>query len=559
MKIKFPTKQIYKAESFLFLSVINALIFQNIKLISFLILLTILILYFWQKKIIILLILLIYFTSSYGYFIIYPYENKKTLNKTVSTFLIADKKYQSGTIIFGKSKKINKYKYKLTHKYFSFKMPLISNILKFRNNFTEKIFNLSGGNITLPQALLLGNKSYLSNDFKDKFTVMGINHFLAVSGMHVGLILLFLYNIFFFFPQKVRKIFVSFLILILIPLAGFKIPVIRAVTFAFILMTASILDTKADLKKLLLFLAGMFLLISPQAITQPSFLLSFSAVFGILHFLEKKYNMIFSILLTGIVATVFTLPFVAYFFGTYNILSVLNTLIFLPLVYFGLCLSVFSLAFTQTSIEPLIIFEKIFHKTTDLFYKISFDLFTLNQLSTLSILILIIIILTALYFKKVLLLIPLLILPYIQFNHQKVIYIPSFKRAKAIIQTGTTTKIYYLGNYSTFRYKLIPFLAKININKFDEGTLKIFGGKNYFLKIKEKLTKFENLCINESNRQCPFVLYTKSNRINKFNIDNEKIYIIYKNRYKSKNIYELKKYKNIKIINGKIFYENNSE
>ena len=550
-----------KSEFFLISSVIYALISFKFKFISYLLFILIFLFFFKIKKgfALIILISILILINFNGFLILYPYQNGKHINKTVSAYLSADKDYDAGTILFCKSKPVSKYKYKLQKEYFAFKLPIISSILNFRNDFSEKIFNLSGGEITLLQALLFGNKYYLSNDLKDKFTIMGLNHFLAVSGMHVGLILLILYNIFFFLPNKIRKIIIIILILPLIPIAGFKIPVIRAVCFATIIMFASIIDIKTDLKKLLMTLAGFFILLSPGTVKQPSFLLSFVAVYGILFFLEKDFSLYLSIILTGIVATAFTLPFTTYFFGTYNILSIFDTILLLPFIYLELCLSIFSLFFLKISINPLILFENIINGFTNFLFNFSHHFFVLNKMSLMFIVLSILIILMSVYFKKVYFLIPLLLFPYMKSQNTQAIYFPSFSRAKAVIQTGEKNKIFYLGDYKTFRYKLIPFLAELKINNFDEGKLKIFGGKNYFLKVSKKLTHFNNLCINTSNNNCSYVFMTKSNKLNGFNIDNEKKYIVYKNKFKADNIYELKYAKLIKIENGKIFYENKAE
>jgi competence protein ComEC len=49
--------------------------------------------------------------------------------------------------------------------------------------------HLKGTELGIAQALILGDKSMLDNEIRSAFSATGAMHILAVSGLHIGLIL----------------------------------------------------------------------------------------------------------------------------------------------------------------------------------------------------------------------------------------------------------------------------------------------------------------------------------------------------------------------------------
>jgi competence protein ComEC len=554
----------YKTEIFFILSVIFAFIQKDNILIQILFT-TLVFMFFLPKQIFkyfILLILFLIVFLHYSTFILNKsthYGNKISY-KTTKGIYKSNEQFDMGDILIGNFKIQNKKYYKLIttdSKPFSLKLPFISSILKLRKEIGEKFYYLSGGKLAFPQALLLGDKTYLSNDTKDIFTVLGLNHLLAVSGMHVGILLTIIYFLTYKIPFKIRYLFMIFFLFLFVFLAGLKIPVLRSAVFASIILSALFFDTKTNIKKLLLFVASIFILISPSTIKDISFILSFSAVFGIIYILEQKKNIIYSIFLTGIVATAFTLPAVLYFFGIFNVLSIFNTIVVLPLCYLILLTSLFGLFFTKLSIAPLILSEKILGFISDTLYIFSKKTLILNKIDIYTLLIIIFILFLSVYYKKIIFVLLVLAIPFLNISKENALYLPAFKRSKAIIQTGNQSSIFFIGNHSDFRYKLLPYLAKLKIKNFEYGKIKIFGGENYFIKIKKNGLNFDKLCINIKEKNCDFIYKTKSNSLSYSDIDYNKKYIVYKNKFKSENIFELKYTGDLIIKNGKLYASKN--
>jgi competence protein ComEC len=553
----------YKTELFLLSSILfGSLNIQNIFL-HILLSLIILKLFINKKEFIIfsVIIALIITFFSFSTLIINKTNHYGSIisYKTTKGILKTKKEYDIGSILIGKFKVIDKKFYKIIKsdgKLINVKLPYLQEILKFRKDFSDRLYFISGGKLTLPQALLLGDKSYLDSDTKDMFTLLGLNHLLAVSGMHVGLLVLIIYLICRGFHPKIRYLIISLFLINFLFLAGLKIPVIRSVIFSLVIMLALFFDIKVNIKKFILFLAAIFILISPSTIHDISFILSFMAVFGIIYMLENDKSKIYSLVLTGVVATAFTLPAVLYFFGMFNILSILNTIVLLPFIYLMLTTALFGLIFTKLSIAPLIFLENLINFIVSYLSKISGHFFILNKIGIFTVIIMIIILLVSIYFKKIRLVLIVLLIPFLPLKHENGIFIPAFSRSKSIIELSNENKIYFMGSHSDFRYKLLPYLAELNVRNFDYGKIKIFGGKNYFINVKNKGVIFDDISINKKLSDVKYVYLTKSNSINSNNKDYDKKYIIYKNKFRADNIIELKKSGNLIIKKNGIIYEN---
>lgn len=156
--------------------------------------------------------------------------------------------------------------------------------------------NLSGfseehiSSIPLVKALLIGDKSKLTQAHWDLFKATGTIHLMAISGLHVGMVAgfcaafaLFIVRVlallgFRRYSTRLISIF-SFLGAFLYSgLAGFSIPTVRALLLVFAVNLAFQLGRKVNLFAVLLIVACLLQLWNPFSFFQSGFLLSFSAV-----------------------------------------------------------------------------------------------------------------------------------------------------------------------------------------------------------------------------------------------------------------------------------------
>ena len=216
----------------------------------------------------------------------------------------------------------------------------------------------------LTGAMLLGNREELGDKILRDFRRSGISHMLALSGLHVsiiiGLIDLVLNKL------GIKKIFRCFALIagavLFLIITGFSLSAARAVIMACFVYISYILSTEPDGITSLLLSAFLIILFSPTALVDVGFWMSFLATLGVivanqilspLHFRLKKKHILIQIavkLLSAIsitvAATVATSAFSWLIFGEISLISILSNLIFsIPaglVLTLGLLLLIFS-------------------------------------------------------------------------------------------------------------------------------------------------------------------------------------------------------------------------
>ncbi len=217
-----------------------------------------------------------------------------------------------------------------------------------RNIYKMLEKRLSHQSLALSSALLIGYKAQLSDEIKNNFKSLGISHTLVISGLHVGLISLFFFNLFRFIfaliPFLYRyyniKSFAAFLTVIIVIfyclIAGYQAATLRA-TIMVIYGLMAIISNRIIFSFRTFSLPLMtILLIDPNQIYMAGFQLSFLAVFGII--LYNKTQMFKRKILQNIFMTSFIIlwlaPITFYYFGFSSLVGLLTNILILPLLTF---------------------------------------------------------------------------------------------------------------------------------------------------------------------------------------------------------------------------------
>ncbi len=239
-------------------------------------------------------------------------------------------------------------------------------VLPVRNLIRQAIEqNLSGGPAGLLKGVLLGAKHAVPEEIKTTFAQTGVNHVLAVSGLHVGLIAGTV-----FFMLKIlgigRGITAALTICALIFYAlitGLPPSVVRASTMGCVALLGIVGQRDIDGGNIL-GIAGLGLLIArPQDLFDVGFQLSFVATGGILIFYRPLRDLlpqkkgwydtcVAGPLAVSIAAQATTLPFIVAYFGLVSVIGLIANLIVVPIVGIGVGLGLLTvLAFACW--EPL--------------------------------------------------------------------------------------------------------------------------------------------------------------------------------------------------------------
>jgi len=150
----------------------------------------------------------------------------------------------------------------------------------------------------LAQAVLIGYRSGLDSELRQDFSRAGLAHLMAVSGMHVGFVLIPLWFVIpFFWRYKYGSIAGLLLITVVLFLyagiTGFSPSVQRASVFAFFIALARLYRYRRDPINLTGLAALLILMVDPSSLYLIGFQMSFAAVitiFLMLPVLERMFS-----------------------------------------------------------------------------------------------------------------------------------------------------------------------------------------------------------------------------------------------------------------------------
>jgi competence protein ComEC len=205
----------------------------------------------------------------------------------------------------------------------------------------------------LGEGLLLGVKRALGKNLEDTFRRTGIIHIVVLSGYNIMLVVecvLFLLS-FLFFP-RMRMIVGIIAIVLFAILVGLSATVIRASIMATLLLIARTTGRTYAVLRALTFAGIMMLLINPYLLVHdPGFQLSFLATLGLIFVTPWIESFLTSVPtrfgIRGFVGAtlgtqLFVLPFLLYQMGTLSIVAVLVNVLILPMVPLAMLLTFFT-------------------------------------------------------------------------------------------------------------------------------------------------------------------------------------------------------------------------
>ena len=274
-----------------------------------------------------------------------------------------------------------------------FKNVKVNDIKKFEENkgiiSKIKIWRISLGNkihkeISFDksgyiEALIFGDKAYLEKDEIINYKNLGTSHLLAISGLHLGVLISLIYFILLrlrFSVEIIEKI-VFLVIPFYMLISGFSPSVLRAGG----MIMLYIIFRKKDMTKLeaLLTTFILMLFINPLFIFNIGFELSFLITFCLLmsdDFLSGSKNIFTSGFKISLVSSLASLPILVMNFYTFSYISIISniflvpifSLVIFPLVLISYVSFLFSITLFNVIFKPILnISFSFFDKIQDLF------------------------------------------------------------------------------------------------------------------------------------------------------------------------------------------------
>lgn len=205
----------------------------------------------------------------------------------------------------------------------------------------------------LAQGLLLGDKSALSPDVVQDFRTAGMSHIMAVSGLHVGIIMSVIWMMLkplewavlliapirmkvYYAIGLAKRVLTILLVMTYVWYIGAPASAVRAAVMLSLCLVGWMLHRPTSAWRCLILAALGLLAYDPWALATPGFQLSFLAVCGILLFQpwlqSRRLPWWFRVILLSLAAQWLTAPIVAYWFHQLPLLACMQGLLVVPLL-----------------------------------------------------------------------------------------------------------------------------------------------------------------------------------------------------------------------------------
>jgi len=219
--------------------------------------------------------------------------------------------------------------------------------LKLRSKLLQRFATqgLSEERYAVVAAMVLGDKSALTKDLKETYSVTGASHVLALSGLHLGII----YVLFSLLVVGRRWRMVSQVLIVLsvwafVFLVGMSVSVVRSAMMLSVYSLLSLGNRDRMSVNTLAFTAIIMLMVNPLSLFDVGFQMSFLAVFSILIWLpvfdgvfSGKYLMshrvigwCWGVVAVSCAAQIGVAPLIAYYFGRFSTYFLLTNFIVIP-------------------------------------------------------------------------------------------------------------------------------------------------------------------------------------------------------------------------------------
>ncbi len=197
----------------------------------------------------------------------------------------------------------------------------------------------------LLRGLLLADRGEIDYETKTQFINAGVVHVLAVSGLHVGYIILIFLFLFGRFNLYLRSILTIIGLICFMLVTGVPPSVFRATVMSIVLIIAILTNRSTNLINSISIAAVIILAFNPNEIYNPGFQLSFAAVLAIgiilpyMNSLIDKWNLqnkfyryVILFCAVSLSAQIGTLPFTLFYFNKFSVIALFTNLIVIPMI-----------------------------------------------------------------------------------------------------------------------------------------------------------------------------------------------------------------------------------
>ncbi len=218
--------------------------------------------------------------------------------------------------------------------------------LKYRNKLLGmyRDAGFEGDAYAVLSAMTLGEKSALTKEIKDDYSVSGASHILALSGLHLGII----YSILTLFLGGRRRVLIKQVLVILaiwtyVFIVGMPVSAIRSAVMLTVYSFAVLLNRNRMSLNALSFAAVVMLLSNPSDLYDVGFQMSFMAVLFIIIFYRPFYYVLparwrgifpvrwcWQMASVSMAAQIGVAPLIVFYFGRFSCYFLLTNFLVIP-------------------------------------------------------------------------------------------------------------------------------------------------------------------------------------------------------------------------------------
>ncbi len=262
--------------------------------------------------------------------------------------------------------------------------PFYYYVVSLRESIRNTLYSeLDTANASFASAVLIGDKSALSDETTESLRRTGLSHIAVVSGFHLSFIVMFFRKTLgrLIKNKYINTVSVLLIILMFLFITGFGKSAIRAAVMLCFLMGAELLDKFNDTVNALGIAAVFMCFFNPYIIADVGVLLSFSATFGIGafsynlesflmkpfgfmyktkvgRFFYRSINFLVSLFSCTFTASLATLPVCIWHFGKVSLVQIISNICVVPLLQYFMLFAAMAAAFS--SVPFLAFFADIF-------------------------------------------------------------------------------------------------------------------------------------------------------------------------------------------------------
>lgn len=230
-----------------------------------------------------------------------------------------------------------------------------------------RAWGFAGDELSVIAALTLGDKSELDADLRASYSVAGASHVLALSGLHLGIVVAILSTLLLWRPTSRRVLWVRGLLLLAALwafafLTGLSGSVVRSAVMFTVLIVGRCLGRRGLLLNSLALAAFAMLLYDPFYLYDVGFQLSFMAVAGIALFMPvfrrraykgrlRVVRHAHDLLWVSVAAQLGVAPLIACYFDNFPVYFLLTNLLVIPLSW---CILVASVGLWLSTLFPVL-------------------------------------------------------------------------------------------------------------------------------------------------------------------------------------------------------------